>query len=106
MSFRYMRVFVFFDLPTLTVSDRRTYRNFRKHLVQNGFIMMQESVYSKITLNATAAKSVIENVKKNAPEKGSVMLMIVTEKQYANIEYITGEFKSEFITVPDKLVVL
>lgn len=101
-----MRVFVFFDLPTLTVSDRRTYRNFRKHLVQNGFIMMQESVYSKITLNATAAKSVIENVKKNAPEKGSVMLMIVTEKQYANIEYITGEFKSEFITVPDKLVVL
>lgn len=106
MSFRYMRVFVFFDLPTLTVSDRRTYRNFRKHLVQNGFIMMQESVYSKITLNATAAKSVIENIKKNAPEKGSVMLMIVTEKQYANIEYITGEFKSEFITVPDKLVVL
>ncbi len=106
MSFRYMRVFVFFDLPTLTVSDRKTYRNFRKHLVQNGFIMMQESVYSKITLNATAAKSVIENVKKNAPEKGSVMLMIVTEKQYANIEYITGEFKSEFITVPDKLVVL
>ena len=106
MSFRYMRVFVFFDLPTLTVSDRRTYRNFRKHLVQNGFIMMQESVYSKITLNATAAKSVIENVKKNAPEKGSVMLMIVTEKQYANIEYITGEFKSEFIKVPDKLVVL
>ena len=106
MSFRYMRVFVFFDLPTLTVSDRRTYRNFRKHLVQNGFIMMQESVYSKITLNATAAKSVIENVKKNAPEKGSVILMIVTEKQYANIEYITGEFKSEFITVPDKLVVL
>ena len=79
MSFRYMRVFVFFDLPTLTVSDRRTYRNFRKHLVQNGFIMMQESVYSKITLNATAAKSVIENVKKNAPEKGSVMLMIVTD---------------------------
>lgn len=106
MSFRYMRVFVFFDLPTLTVSDRRTYRHFRKHLVQNGFIMMQESVYSKITLNATAAKSVIENIKKNAPEKGSVMLMIVTEKQYANIEYITGEFKSEFITVPDKLVVL
>ena len=106
MSFSDLRVFEIFDLPTLTVSDRRTYRNFRKHLVQNGFIMMQESVYSKITLNATAAKSVIENIKKNAPEKGSVMLMIVTEKQYANIEYITGEFKSEFITVPDKLVVL
>ena len=68
--------------------------------------MMQESVYSKITLNATVAKSITENIRKNAPEKGSVMLMIVTEKQYSNIEYITGEFKSEFITSPDKLVVL
>ena len=106
MSFRYMRVFVFFDLPTTTVSERRTYRNFRQFLIKNGFIMMQESVYSKITLNATAAKSITENVRKNAPEKGSVMLMIVTEKQYANIEYITGEFRSEFITSPEKLVIL
>ena len=106
MSFRYMRVFVFFDLPTLTVSERRVYRNFRQTLIKNGFIMMQESVYSKITLNATAAKAVVENIRKNAPEKGSVMLMIVTEKQYENIEYITGDFKSEFITSPDKLVVL
>ena len=106
MSFRYMRVFVIFDLPTLTVSERRIYRNFRQYLIKNGFIMMQESVYSKITLNATAAKSVVESIRKNAPEKGSVMLMIVTEKQYENIEYITGDFKSEFVTSPDKLVVL
>lgn len=67
---------------------------------------MQESVYSKITLNATVAQSVAVSVRKNAPDKGSVMLMIVTEKQYANIEYITGNFKNEFITSPDKLVVL
>lgn len=106
MSFRYMRVFVFFDLPTTTVSERRTYRNFRQALVKNGFIMMQESVYSKITLNSTAAKAVVENIRKSAPEKGSVMLMIVTEKQYENIEYITGDFKSEFVTTPEKLVVL
>lgn len=106
MSFRYMRVFVFFDLPTTTVSERRTYRNFRQVLVKNGFIMMQESVYSKITLNSTAAKAVVENIRKNAPEKGSVMLMIVTEKQYENIEYITGDFQSEFVTTPEKLVVL
>lgn len=101
-----MRVFVFFDLPTNTLSEKKAYRNFRQFLITNGFIMMQESVYSKITLNATTAKSVADNIRKNAPEKGSVMLMIVTEKQYANIEYITGEFNSEFITSPDKLVIL
>ena len=101
-----MRVFVMFDLPVLTANDRREYRRFRKFLIKFGFIMMQESVYSKITLNSTAAKAVVENIRKNAPEKGSVMLMIVTEKQYENIEYITGDFQSEFVTTPEKLVVL
>ena len=45
MSYRYMRVLIFFDLPTLTVNDRQNYRTFRKFLIQNGFMMMQESVY-------------------------------------------------------------
>ena len=101
-----MRTFVMFDLPVLTAADRREYRRFRKFLVKTGFVMLQESVYSKITLNSTAAKAVVENIRKSAPEKGSVMLMIVTEKQYENIEYITGDFQSEFVTTPEKLVVL
>ena len=67
---------------------------------------MQESVYSKLTLNATAAKTVQANVRKNAPPNGIVELLIVTEKQFATIEYITGEFKSEYITSTDRLVVL
>ena len=44
MSFRQMRVFVMFDLPTDTALDRREYRVFRKYLMDTGFIMMQESV--------------------------------------------------------------
>lgn len=106
MSFRFMRVFVFFDLPVISASDRKEYRKFRKYLVKNGFIMMQESVYSKLTLNATAAKTVQANVRKNAPPNGIVELLIVTEKQFATIEYVTGEFKSEYITSTDRLVVL
>lgn len=30
MSYRFMRVIVFFDLPTLTLEDKKEYRNFRK----------------------------------------------------------------------------
>ena len=47
MSYRFMRVIVFFDLPTLTLEDKKEYRNFRKFLLKRGFAMMQESVYSK-----------------------------------------------------------
>ena len=53
-----MRVIVFFDLPTESLDDRREYRKFRKFLVKKGFLMMQESVYSKIALNQTAAMNI------------------------------------------------
>ena len=46
-----MRVIVFFDLPTLTSENRREYTKFRKFLIKNGFLMMQESVYTKMALN-------------------------------------------------------
>ena len=48
MSYRFMRMLVFFDLPTETAEDRRNYNRFRKYLIKNGFIMMQESVYSSV----------------------------------------------------------
>lgn len=106
MSFRFMRVFVFFDLPVLTAADRREYRKFRKFLIKSGFIMQQESVYSKLTLNGMAAKTTTSNVKKHAPPSGIVELLIVTEKQYANIEYITGQENSEYISSLERLLVL
>ncbi len=68
MSYRYMRIIVFFDLPTLTAKDKKEYRNFRKHLIKSGFLMMQESVYCKLVQNTTAADAMIDNLKKNKPD--------------------------------------
>ena len=51
MSYRYMRVIVFFDLPSVTVAERKEYLRFRKFLLSDGYIMMQESVYCKLALN-------------------------------------------------------
>jgi len=101
-----MRVIVFFDLPTETTEDRREYRSFRKFLIRNGFIMLQESVYSKIALNQTAANGVVAMLKRNRPSGGIVQLLVITEKQYAGMEYIVGEFKSEIIDSEERLIVL
>ena len=105
MSYRFMRVLVFFDLPTLTVENRREYVKFRKFLIKSGFIMMQESVYSKMALNQTAASGIVDKVKKNKPPEGLVQLMTVTEKQYNRMEYISGEFSSEISCTDERLVV-
>ena len=60
-----MRLVVFFDLPVLTAKNRRDYRQFRKTLIKNGFIMDQESVYSKLVPNNTMAKLSADIVRKN-----------------------------------------
>lgn len=105
MSYRFMRVIVFFDLPTLTSENRREYTRFRKFLIKNGFLMLQESVYTKMALNQTAAMSVVESVRKNKPLEGLVQMMTVTEKQYNRMEYVCGDFSSEVLCTDERLVV-
>jgi CRISPR-associated protein Cas2 len=101
-----MRVIIMFDLPTTTIQNRRDYIQFRKYLIQSGFFMMQESVYCKLAQNATAANTIIANVKKNKPEVGLVQALKVTEKQYASIEFIVGSSKSEVLNSDERLVIL
>lgn len=44
-AYRIMWLFVFFDLPTNTKTERRHATQFRKALEKDGFSMMQYSVY-------------------------------------------------------------
>lgn len=106
MSYRYMRILVFFDLPVNTTEERRAYTKFRKFLIKNGFLMLQESVYCKLALNSTAASAIIEQVHKNSPTQGLVQLLTVTEKQYAKMDLIIGETKSEVLDSDERLVIL
>ena len=106
MSYRFMRSIVFFDLPTTTSADLKEYTRFRKFLLKSGFIMMQESVYSKISLNTTAANILLDNIKKNSPKDGLVQVLTVTEKQYSKMEMIIGEKKSDVLDSDERLVIL
>ena len=101
-----MRVLVFFDLPFITEENKREYRKFRKFLLKNGFLMLQESVYCKLALNSTAVRTIVDNVHKNKPEEGLVQLLTVTEKQYAKMDIIIGDIKNEVLDSDERLVVL
>ena len=106
MSFRYMRIIVFFDLPTETAKDRREYSKFRKFLISEGFIMMQESIYSKLALNNSIVISEMEKINKNKPPKGIVQLLTITEKQFSEIEYIVGNSTSNILDNTERLIIL
>lgn len=106
MSFRYMRILVFFDLPTETARDRKVYTKFRKLLINEGFIMLQESVYAKLTLNHSITNSVKEKIYKNKPPKGIVQMLVITEKQFSQMEYIVGEKSTGIVDDTERLVIL
>ena len=106
MSYRFMRILVFFDLPTITVEDRREYSKFRRYLIKNGFVMLQESVYYKIVLNQTAVNVSVDSLRKNRPKSGFVMSLVITEKQFEKCDIIAGEFKSDIISDDRRFIVL
>ncbi len=101
-----MRLIIFFDLPTLTVKDMQEYRKFRKFLVSNGFIMMQESIYCRLVLNNNSGNLLRTQISKNLPPKGLVQMLQVTEKQFAAMEYLRGESKSKVVDSMEKVVFL
>lgn len=101
-----MRVMVFFDLPVQTSTDRSNYAQFHKHLVKSGFIMMQESVYCKLALNMSAANAIMESIRQHKPPAGLVQMLVITEKQFARMEFVVGESHSEIIDSDERTIFL
>lgn len=106
MISRYMRIIVFFDLPTYTAADRGNYNKFRKFLLKDGFFMMQESVYCKLAVNQEAANAIIMQVKANKPNQGLIQALTVTEKQFSSIELILGENYSDVVNTTERIIVI
>ena len=106
MSYRFMRIVLFFDLPTLTEKNRKEYTRFRKFLIKMGFMMLQESVYVKLALNATTTNTLISNLEKNKPEEGLIQILLVTEKQYSKLYMLLCENRNEVLDTTERLVFL
>lgn len=101
-----MRILLFFDLPTDTAKDRRIYSKFRKLLINEGFIMMQESVYTKLALNNSIVNSVKDRIYKNKPPKGIVQMLTITEKQFNSIEYIVGKKDTDILDNTERMIII
>lgn len=102
-----MRLLVFFDLPVETSIQKKSYRNFRKFLIKDGYLMLQNSVYAKLVINSTSANASIMRLRKKRPTEGLVQVLQVTEKQFASMEYIVGSHGSyEALDNMEDLVIL
>lgn len=85
-----MRILVFFDLPIVTKTERRAYTVFRRFLLNDGYDMIQFSVYGRILNGPDAETKHMKRLVDNLPPAGSVRVLTVTEKQFASMKMLVG----------------
>jgi len=95
---RILWLFVFFDLPVGTKDQRRAASRFRNFLKDDGYMMLQFSVYARVCRGDDAAEKHVARVCKNLPTTGSVRSLQVTDRQYGRMRLLLGKAdKSEKI---------
>ena len=90
MKYNVMRMLCLFDLPISTDEEKRIYRNFRKELLRQGFIMIQYSVYMRTCPSRDYCNRLEKRIQKIAPISGNIRLLVITEKQYTDMKLIVG----------------
>ena len=103
---RFMWLFVFFDLPVGTKTERRHATRFRNFLKDDGFMMLQLSVYARVNRGEEAVDKHLARIAKRLPPKGNVRTLSVTERQYARMKLLVGESTKNEKVAPQQLVLL
>lgn len=102
-AYRIMWLFVFFDLPTHTKTERRHAAQFRKALEKDGFAMMQYSVYVRHCVSKENMEVHIRRVRKSMPPSGMTSILSVTDKQYGEILNFWGKVERAGPEIPQQL---
>jgi CRISPR-associated protein Cas2 len=89
-----MWVFVHFDLPTDTKKDRKAYATFRKYLLQDGFTMMQYSMYTRHCSSRENAEVHKKRVQGRLPPSGQVIVYEITDAQFGRLQFYYGKKKT------------
>lgn len=103
---RILWLFVFFDLPVTTKAERRAATRFRHFLKDDGYMMLQYSVYARVCRGDDAAEKHVARVCKHLPTTGSVRALQVTDKQYGRMRLLLGEASKNEKIAPTQLVLL
>lgn len=94
---------VLFDLPTDSGEARRQYTLFRKFLLQDGFSMMQYSVYMRHHASEENAQVHTQRIKQHLPDDGEVRIVKITDKQFSRIEVFYGKRRKLIEKPPEQL---
>lgn len=101
-----MRILVFFDLPSVSNSEKRAYRGFVKALQKRGFVRIQESVFAKLSKNQTDVDLTLESLNKVVPKDGCIRALTITETQFSKTKFLLGSIDTDVIITDEKVIKL
>ena len=90
-GYRSMWLLAMFDLPVVTSENRKHYASFRKTLMNDGFMMLQYSVYARFLVGEESAETHRRRIRRVLPPDGQVRLLTVTDHQFAKMEVFYGK---------------
>ncbi len=90
-----MRLILFFDLPMVTKAEKKAYVHFRRFLLQDGYDMIQWSVYGRIVNGIDGEEKHMQRLRNNLPKAGAVRCLRVTEKQFVNMQILVGTLTTQ-----------
>jgi CRISPR-associated protein Cas2 len=102
-GFRRMWIAVMFDLPVDTKQARKEYTRFRKKLLNNGYLMLQYSVYARPCPSLENAEVHKKRIKEHVPPNGNVRIVFFTDKQFEKMEVFYGKRQIEPEKQPEQL---
>ncbi len=86
---------VLFDLPVVTPEARREYAKFRKALLEDGYLMIQFSVYARACVTYDRVLTHTRRVKSFVPPEGRVRCLYVTNIQWEKMYIYHGASQPE-----------
>jgi len=98
-----MWVIAMFDLPTDTPAARKAYASFRKSLLEDGFTMMQYSVYMRHCASIENAEVHMARMGALTPAAGEVRFMIITDRQFGRTKVFIGKKRAAMPPPPAQL---
>ena len=96
---------VMFDLPVATKKQRKEASRFRHLLLDEGFWMLQYSVYVRYSPTVAGEPRRVGALKSNLPRGGEVRMLYVTDREWSRTLCFRNEEPVEAEPEPQKLMI-
>lgn len=82
---------VAFDLPVMSKDQRKAATDFRNYLLNDGFLMLQWSVYARSMVSHARMQTHFRRLEQQIPAEGSIRAFYVTQAQWSRSIVISGK---------------